>query len=163
MAQIYIPTPVTKQKTTIKYDSLYPLRFQQPATYIRFSSTVEESCGVQYCMTRADDEFLKSLNQTRPPSARCTEDDFEMVMDFFEQHSSSSQPFAAVDNAPAIAFEEMIQSPEFPETVEESARPFAKEIYEHWKACRIRRGNRPLMLQLKVGSDARVPLDVALD
>ena len=80
----------------------------------------------------------------------CTEDQFEQLMDFFEQYSRSSQPYAMVDNAPVIDFDEMVQSAEFQETVDENARPFAKEIYDHWKARRTKRGNRPLMPQLKV-------------
>lgn len=101
-------------------------------------------------MTGEDDLYLKSINQNRPASAMCTEDQFEQIMDFFEQYSRSSQPYAMVDNAPAIDLDEMVQSMEFQETVDENARPFAKDIYDHWKARRIKRGNRPLMPQLKV-------------
>ncbi|KAI9782018.1 MAG: Enhancer of polycomb-like protein 1 [Peltula sp. TS41687] len=150
VAQIYIPTPDTIQ-SKIQYDRLYPPRFSQPATYIRFSSTVEECCGALYCMTKEDDVYLKSLNQNNPASAsKCSEDQFEQLMDFFEQYSRSSQPYAMVDNAPVIDFDEMARSAEFHETVDENARPFAKDIYEHWKARRTRRGNRSLAPQLKV-------------
>lgn len=90
------------------------------------------------------------MNQKKSSSARCSVDDFEEVMDFFEQISKSKQPFAVVDNAPVINFEEMSQSPEFFETVNETARTFAADIYEHWKQKRMGRGNKALLPTLKV-------------
>ena len=101
-------------------------------------------------MTNEDDLFLRSINRGRSASVQCSEDKFEQVMDFFEQYSSSRQPFAAVDNAPVIGLEEMTGSTEFHEAVDENARPFAKEIYEHWKSKRMKRGHRPFMPHLKV-------------
>ena len=58
IAQLYIPTPdaVTSK---LQYEDLYPKRFTQPATYIRFSSTVEDTIGCPYCMTNEDAEWLK--------------------------------------------------------------------------------------------------------
>ena len=149
VAQIYIPTPETIE-SSIQYDHLYPARFSQPATYIRFSSTVEECIGVQYCMTSDDEAYLQSANQKRPTSKGCSVDEFEELMDFFEQISKSRQPFATVDNAPVISFQEMSQSPEFHETVSESARILAAEVYEHWKDKRMQRGHKPLMPSPKV-------------
>ena len=105
---------------------------------------------MQYCMNDEDDAFLGSLNQKKSASARCSENDFEEVMDFFEQISRSRQPFAIVDNAPVIGCEEMCRTPEFYEAVNENARSFAAEVYEHWKQKRIKRGNKPLMPTLKV-------------
>lgn len=57
------------------------------------------------------------------------------------------QPFAAVDNPPVLLYEEMEAA--FDETVEESTRMFAKEIYEYWKSQRLKCGNRSLMARLK--------------
>ncbi|KAI9762362.1 MAG: hypothetical protein M4579_000512 [Chaenotheca gracillima] len=145
VAQIYIPTPDTIQ-SKVQYGRLYPLRFSQPATYIRFSSTVEDCCGVQYCMSVEDDEFLKQMNQSS--SAQCSEDQFEELCDFFEQTARSKQPFAAVDNAPALSFEEMEAA--FDDSVDENARPFAKDVYEHWKTERMNNDNRSLMPSLKL-------------
>lgn len=149
VAQIYIPTPETNQ-STIQYDQLYPSRFSQPATYIRFSSTVEECIGTQYCMNREDDVYLKIMNQKAWAQSPCSEDQFEQIMDFFEQFSRSRQPFAAVDNAAVIGLDDMMQAVEFHESVEEVARSFAKDIYVHWKNKRAKRGNKPLIPQLKV-------------
>ncbi|KAI9850682.1 MAG: Enhancer of polycomb-like protein 1 [Thelocarpon superellum] len=147
VAQIFIPTPDTIQ-SNIQYDRFYPLKFSQPATYIRFSSTVEDCSGCQYCMSAADDAFLKTLNQKKPVSSQCSEDLFEEVMDFFEQTARLKQPFAAVDNPPVVTWEEMESS--FDETLEEKGRSLAPEIYPHWKARRLKRGNKTLMPGLKL-------------
>lgn len=147
MAQIYIPTPETIQ-SSIQYDRLYPLTFSQPATYIRFSSTVEDCSGCPYNLTDEDDAYLKSMNAQRSASTQCTEDLFEETMNFFEETAQAKQPFAAVDNPPIVPYEEMESA--FDENFEDAARPFAKEIYEHWKTERLKAGNRSLMPGLKV-------------
>jgi len=146
IASLYIPTPETVQ-SKLEYERLYPKRFQQPATYIRFSSTVEDCIGCPYCMNTDDDAFLKAMNAKKPKTAQCSEDQFEEVMNFFEETSAAKQPFAAVDNPPVLPFEEMESA--YDETIEEYSRRFAKDIYEHWKAQRLKRGNTPLMPTLK--------------
>lgn len=147
MAQIYIPTPDTIQ-SSIQYDRLYPLTFSQPATYIRFSSTVEDCSGCPYNLTDEDDAYLKSMNAKRSASTQCTEDLFEETMNFFEETAQAKQPFAAVDNPPIVPYEEMESA--FDGNFDDAARPFAKEIYEHWKTERLKAGNRSLMPGLKV-------------
>ncbi|KAI9809585.1 MAG: hypothetical protein M1825_000017 [Sarcosagium campestre] len=146
VAQIYIPTPDTIQ-SNIQYDRFYPPRFQQPATYVRFSSTVEDCSGTQYCMSTEDDKFLKALNQNKAASTACTEDQFEEVMDCFEQVARTRQPFAAIDSPPVVSFEEMESF--FEEKLHENIRTFAQNIYEHWKRSRLRHGNKSLMPSLK--------------
>lgn len=146
IAQLYIPTPeATASK--LAYEDLYPKQFTQPATYIRFSSTVEDTSGCPYCMTSDDVIFLKSLNQKRGKNSHCTEDEFEEVMNFFEETTATKQPFAAVDNSPVLAYEEF--EADFDDTIRESARRFAKDIYLHWKQARLVQNNRPLMPSLK--------------
>ncbi|KAK5153271.1 enhancer of polycomb-like-domain-containing protein [Cryomyces antarcticus] len=153
VAQIYIPTPETVS-TKVEYDRLYSKAFSQPATYIRFSSTVEDCTGIPYCMTSEDDVFLKAFNQKKlSVSVRskddnpCSEDIFEEVMNFFEETSQSKQPFAAVGDTPVLAYEELENA--FDETISLTARPFAREIYEHWSSQRLKHGNRPLQPTLK--------------
>ena len=159
VAQIYIPTPETVQ-SSIQYDRLYPLSFAQPATYIRFSSTVEDCCGCPYDLNDEDDIFLRSFNKKRNASTQCSEDQFEEVMNFFEETAHAKQPYAGVDNPPALTYEDMESS--FDETIDDTARTFAKDIYEHWKRRRLDAGNRSLTTGLKVGStifiSARSPL-----
>ena len=152
VAQIYIPTPETAQ-STIPYEQLYQLRFSQPATYIRFSSTVEDCCGCPYNMTEEDDKFLKQLNgkspQKKHASTQCTEDQFEEVMNFFEETAKAHQPFSSVGEAPPVLSWEDMQNA-FDENIDEAARTFAHDIYPHWKACRETNGNAPLQASLKL-------------
>jgi enhancer of polycomb-like protein len=146
VAQLYIPTPDAKA-SKLQYADLYPRRFTQPATYIRFSSTVEDTIGCPYCMSSDDVVFLKAYNQKRGKGVQCSEDEFEEAMYFFEQTSHTKQPYASVDNAPVLSYEEL--EAEFDETISESARRFARDIYGHWKNQRLLKGNRPLMPSLK--------------
>ncbi|KAH7050999.1 enhancer of polycomb-like-domain-containing protein [Macrophomina phaseolina] len=146
VSQLYIPTPeaiVSK----LKYEDLYPKRWVQPATYIRFSSTVEDCKGTQYCMTSEDEGFLKAMNAKKAAGLHCSEDWFEEVVDFFERTLQEKQPFAAVDNPPVLPYDEFESS--FDETISEPARKFARDIYDYWKQQRIKRGNRSLMPTLK--------------
>ena len=100
-----------------------------------------------------DDEdvaFLKPMNQNRNASTQCSEDQFEEVMYFFEETAQTKQPYAAVDSPPVLAYEEMESA--FDENLDDHARPFAEEIYEHWKSRRSKNGNRSLLTSLKVKS-----------
>lgn len=146
IAQLFIPTP-DAVASKLEYEDLYPRQFTQPSTYIRFSSTVEDTSGCPYCMTTEDAAYLKQRNQKNSKGVQCSEDDFEQVMNSFEETSHTKQPYAAVDSTPVLAYEDL--ESEFDDTVNESARRFAKEIYGHWKQERLRKGNRPLMSQLK--------------
>lgn len=147
VSQIYIPTPETIQ-STIQYDQLYPLHFSQPATYIRFSSTVEDCSGCPYNLTDEDDEYLKSMNAKQSASTQCSEDQFEEVMNFFEETAQMKQPYAAVDNPPVVSWEEMESV--LDENYDGEMRSFASIIYEHWKARRLKAGNKGLIPNLKV-------------
>ncbi|KAF2263854.1 hypothetical protein CC78DRAFT_260928 [Lojkania enalia] len=145
-AQLYIPTP-DAIASKLQYEDLYPRHFTQPATYIRFSSTVEDTIGIPYCMTNDDVAFLKAYNQKKGKAAHCSEDEFEEVMNFFEETSQTKQPYATVDNTPVLPYEDL--EAEFDETISESARRFAKDIYSHWKDQRLLNGNCPLIPTLK--------------
>lgn len=108
-------------------------------------------------MNEADDEFLQALNQSRSQAngnggkdgdARCTEDQFEEVMSFFDETSQTRQPFAAVDNPPVVSLEDMEASCD--DTISLDARIWIKDIYPHWQTLRLETGNRPLMPALKI-------------
>ncbi|KAF1915526.1 enhancer of polycomb-like-domain-containing protein [Ampelomyces quisqualis] len=146
IAQLYIPTP-DAVASKLQYEDVYPKQFRQPATYIRFSSTVEDTSGCPYCMTSDDVAFLKSFNQAQSNKSHCSEDEFEEVISFFEEKTQDRQPYADVDNSPVLGYEEL--EAEFDETISESARRFAKDIYSHWKNQRLLKGNRPLLPALK--------------
>lgn len=145
-SQLSIPTPETKL-SALNYNTLYPPKFSQPATYIRFSSTVEDSTGSPYCMTAEDDVFLKNLNRKRSKQSQCSEDQFEELMSSFEATAQLKQPFATIDNPPVVTLEDMELS--FDETVSDGARIFARDIYTYWKDQRLKHSNRPLMPSLK--------------
>jgi enhancer of polycomb-like protein len=151
-SQLFIPTPETVT-SALQYDRLYPPRFQQPATYIRFSSTVEDCIGCPYCMTADDEVFLRHLNTKSRKGLQCSEDEFEQVMNFFEQTSALKQPFASVDNTPLLSFDEMEAAFEDDE-IDPSAQRFAKDIYPHWRSSRTAAMNHPLMPTLKFERNA---------
>jgi enhancer of polycomb-like protein len=98
-------------------------------------------------MTSDDVVFLKSFNQKQGKKPHCSEDEFEEIINFFEEKTQDKQPYADVDNSPVLGYEEL--EAEFDETISESARQFAKELYSHWKNQRLLRGNRPLLPSLK--------------
>ncbi|KAJ5826164.1 Enhancer of polycomb-like protein 1 [Penicillium riverlandense] len=144
--EAHIPTPETIL-SNLRYDELYPPIFSQPATYIRFSSTVEDCCGCPYNMTEEDDVFLKIFNQKRDAADQCSEDDFEATMNFFEETAQAKQPFAAVDSPPVPSFAEMENAMDA--AVEDCVKRFAKDIYEHWKSRRMATENHSLQPSLK--------------
>lgn len=98
-------------------------------------------------MTSEDAAWLKLYNQKKPKHAQCSEDEFEYVINFFEETTQEKQPYAEVDNTPVLAYEELESA--FDENIPEHARRFAKDIYVHWKAERERKLNHPLMPTLK--------------
>ena len=143
----YIPTPPTIA-SDVKYDVLYPKGFQQPATYIRFSATVEDCAGVAYCMDEEDEIALKLINGKLPAGQQpCTEDQFEEVMNFFEDTAQTKQPFAAVDSPPVLPLEEL--QDQIDETVPSFVHSLSRVLYEHWRTRRSTTGNRSLAPRLK--------------
>ncbi|WYZ38967.1 hypothetical protein EsH8_III_000881 [Colletotrichum jinshuiense] len=143
--EIPVPPP---QESQINYDLLYPSHFQQPTSYIRFSQTVEECIGVSYDMTTEDDEFLKQYNSTKKTVAsQLSEDDFERIMEAFEETASEQTPFASIDNT-VVGYESMVP------TLNQLGGPprmmaHAKNVYEHWKSRRQATGNKPIHTSVK--------------
>lgn len=139
-----IPAPPAQQSADFDYESLYSLKFDRPATYIRFSQTVEECTGCQYNMSTEDDLFLKSYNQKKPP--KCSEDDFEKIMYVLEETAEVQAPYGAVDGT-LVPFE-MMTLP-LKQQLDQKLLVFAKDIYEHWRTRRQESGNHPLQPALK--------------
>ncbi|RPB25342.1 hypothetical protein L211DRAFT_117046 [Terfezia boudieri ATCC MYA-4762] len=153
--QIYIPTP-DASKTICEYEALYPKRFSQPNSYIRFSSTVEDCCGTAYCMDSDDDKFLQKLNSNkRSTGAQCSEDTFEEVMQHFENTVAAKLPYLHLESdieekiTPLKDMEEA-----FDESHSSAVRKFAKDIYDHWRQRRIARGGRTIMPTIRIESGA---------
>ncbi|KAI1990285.1 Enhancer of polycomb-like protein 1 [Ophidiomyces ophidiicola] len=145
----HIPTPETVT-SSLQYGKLYPATFSQPATYIRFSSTVEDCCGCSYNLVEEDDLALRIMNQKTDASTQCSESQFEEIMSFFEDTAHTKQPFAAVDNPPVIPYEEMEEC--FDGIINDSLKIFTEIAYEHWRSRRARTGNCPLQPNLKFES-----------
>ncbi|KAK4670495.1 Enhancer of polycomb-like protein 1 [Podospora pseudopauciseta] len=141
--EIPVPPP---QESTLNYDELYSQRCSQPSTYIRFSQTVEECIGCMYDMTEEDDVFLKAYNAKRAASTQLSEDDFEKIMEVYEDTAFIKTPFASIDQTIA-PYEEMLQGLQSLERGK--VMPHAKEIYEYWKSRRQALSNRPLHPTLK--------------
>ncbi|PIA91819.1 Enhancer of polycomb-like protein 1 [Cercospora beticola] len=154
--QNYIPTPDAVRAKGVNYDELYPKGFQDPATYIRFSTTVEDSVGSAYCMDETDNDFLnQNLNEGKDvhgqplpdKSHQCSEEAFEEAMSFFEEYSLRLRPFATVDDAPVPSLDELEQAREDP--LSQEAQHFVKAIYQHWERRKSGHGS-PLMPSIKV-------------
>ncbi|KAK0831899.1 Enhancer of polycomb-like protein 1 [Friedmanniomyces endolithicus] len=151
--QNYIPTPDAVRAKGVQYEELYPKIFKEPATYIRFSSTVEDCIGLVYCMNDADVEFLARLNDGKDVDGRdrkdklgqCSQHTYEEVMTFFEDTSARLQPFANVDGTPILALEEMERSQQ--EEISAEAQSWLGPIYKYWV---LRKGSRPLMPSIRV-------------
>ena len=151
--QSFIPTPDATKAKGVEYDKLYPKVFSSPATYIRFSSTVEESVGVPYCMDDQDVAVRAKLNEgkdfngnnRKDKLGNCSEDTFEEVMSFFEEASSRLQPFADIDKSPVPTFDEMEQN--IDENLSLDAQKWLKLIYPHWV---LRKDSRAIMPTVKL-------------
>jgi len=141
-----IPAPPAQESANIDYDSLYPLVFDKPATYIRFSQTVEECTGCQYDMTTEDDAFLTAYNQKKSGGAKCSEDAFERIMEVFEETAENHTPLASIDKT-VVPFEDM--SEPLKQQIESKLHVFAKDIYEFWKTRRQENGHKALQPSLK--------------
>lgn len=105
--QVYIPTP-DASKVWPEYKKYYKGTFVSPASYIRGSATVEDTCGVLYCMDEIDADFLEQMNaKISSPSEQCTEDEFEFISDKFESYTNEKQPFLSMDPSNIASLEEM--------------------------------------------------------
>jgi enhancer of polycomb-like protein len=141
--EIPVPPP---EESAIDYDALYPSQFHQPSSYIRFSQTVEECISCQYDMTVEDDTFLKEYNSKRPATGSLSEDDFEYIMEVFEDTAAEQTPFASVDNT-VVAYEMMV--PGLNHLDSQHILQHAKAIYEYWRTRRQEMGNKPIHPTLK--------------
>lgn len=120
---------------------MHPHQFSQTATYIRFSSTVEDCTnGAQYDLTEEDEEFLSTLNEklriqaqqssSRPTSRsasiaaenapkHCSATQLEFVLQAFETAARNAAPFSNTVSgdqvAPILTLEEQLA--QFDETL----------------------------------------------
>ncbi|KAK9470869.1 enhancer of polycomb-like-domain-containing protein [Dipodascopsis tothii] len=145
--QIYIPTP-DASKVFGDYSKYYTRKFSEPTTYIRFSSTVEDTSQCPYCLDEEDFEFLEELNSTRRPgSQKCSEDAFEIVMNQLEVVIAERQPFLSTDPTNILSFEELESS--FQDNGLANYTTLGRLIYPHWKKRRIAQLGKTIMPSLR--------------
>lgn len=141
-----IPVPPPQASTEVHYRELYPSTFIEPRNYIKFSDTVEETLSSLYDMTCEDEDFLKAYNSKKPADAQLSENDFERIMEIFEETAAEQAPFAAVDNT-VVTYEAMHQS--MIHLVPPKTQTHAKAVYDHWRSRRQANGNSALRPSLK--------------
>ncbi|KAI1261312.1 peptidase M22, glycoprotease [Xylariaceae sp. FL1019] len=143
-----IPVPPPQKSVEVNYAELYPTPYIEPRNYIKSSETVEETLkGSLYDMTTEDDEFLTAHNAKKPGSTHLSEDDFERIMEIFEETAAESAPFADVDNT-FVSYEVMANTMRHhvsPHIIDAHAKP----VYEHWRHRRQETGNKSLHPSLK--------------
>lgn len=102
-------------------------------------------------MSTEDEKFLEKINQAakRSSGGQCKVDDFELIMDHFENTAQQRQPFLSIDVTNILSHEEMETS--FDGFISDKLKSFAKPIYQHWKDQKISREGRAIIPVLKVG------------
>lgn len=128
-----IPVPPPQESKSLNYDELYATPYQLPNSYTRFSQTVEDCISCSYDMTVEDDEFLKSFNAKRSAAQQLSEDDFEYVMECFEQTADDMTPYATVDKS-IVPYSDMLAG--LNKLENSKGVPHAKDLYEYWKQRR---------------------------
>ena len=112
----YIPTPDVLPDW-IEFDKFYSKEFNEPATYIKFSATVEDCCGSNYNMDEKDEQFLHDIFNDRilkndngddeKKKDILTEDEFEILCSAFENAINERQPFLSIDPESILSFDEL--------------------------------------------------------
>lgn len=99
-------------------------------------------------MSANDDKYLAKLNQTKRPPI--SEDEFEAVMDLYENTIQIRQPYLAMDptNFGISSYDEMESS--FEPDIDPGLKNIAKLLYSYWKEQKIARGGNPIIPVLKV-------------
>ncbi|EWC45088.1 hypothetical protein DRE_06227 [Drechslerella stenobrocha 248] len=148
----FIPTP-DASKVIPNYENLYRKVYSHPHSYIRFSSTVEDTSGSLYCIDEEDDEHLTQFNSKKSQGTLCSEENFEEVMSEYETLTSLKQPFLGLgedENLPMhlMSYEEM-QNAAFECDSKLGDYTYAKELHPWWEQRRTKRKGKPLMASLK--------------
>ncbi|CUM68623.1 uncharacterized protein PRCAT00006350001 [Priceomyces carsonii] len=108
---VYIPTPdasrIWPEAPTYYNDHT----FKEPESYIKFSATVEDTVGVEYCIDEIDFEFFETKLKKNYPKKKdettCTELEFEIVCDKLEKTIDERQPFLSMDPSNILSYKEL--------------------------------------------------------
>ncbi|KAL6454870.1 EPL1 Enhancer of polycomb-like protein 1 [Candida maltosa Xu316] len=104
-ANVYIPTP-DASRIWPEASRYYKQKFEEPESLIKFSSTVEDTIGVEYNLDEEDEVFYQSLCQQFPKN-KISEVELEQVIDRFEYATRTLQPFLSMDPSNILSFEEL--------------------------------------------------------
>ncbi|KAI5783735.1 enhancer of polycomb-like-domain-containing protein [Pyronema domesticum] len=147
--KVFIPTPNTTELSAEQYAKLYPKKFQQPFSYIRSSATVEDCCGTSYCMSEEDDKYLAELNaaQAKANLPTITEDEFESLIELYENQIKEMQPYLTLDVNNIIGYDELAAS--FIADMNDNVRSVSRPIYDYWRGHKIVRTGKSIIPCLK--------------
>lgn len=99
-------------------------------------------------MDEEDELALKLINAKLPSNqTHITEDQFEEVMNFFEEAAQTKQPYAVVDSPPVLSLDEL--QDHFDDTHPEYLRALSRIVYDHWALQRNSNSNKGLSPHLK--------------
>lgn len=98
-------------------------------------------------MTTEDEEYLKSYNAKWTGNTQLSEDDFEQIMEVFEDTAGEQTPYASIDNT-VVPYEVMAQALNHIISAK-LIQSHAKNVYEYWKTRRQGSTNKPLQSSLK--------------
>ncbi len=150
---VYIPTPDASQ-IVANYDRQHSKSFILPASFIRFSATVEDCEGCSYSLDERDDIWLQAFNQGRKENTQISANGFEWIIHQFESTINQKQPFLSTAPESILSFEELEAAFE-EETPAKQYKAFAKFIYVHWRQRRIEKSGKPIMPLLKYEENAK--------
>ena len=107
---VSIPTP-DASKTWTDESALYSLKYQFPKDYLKYSATVEDTCGCPYNMDEDDSDFLLKFNADlkQRKTEACSEPEFEIVMYNFERIVEQKQPFLRMDPKQILGYDDIKQ------------------------------------------------------
>ena len=104
-----------------------------------------------------------ALDALPSPTAPLSEDDFEQLMELFEQTTERKAPMAHVNLSLIPRLDDMDEALLDPLTPELARlRPYAREVYVHWRARRIARGGKSVIPQLDVRPALSLSLSLPL-
>lgn len=97
-------------------------------------------------MTTEDNGFLVKYNGQLPSTGALSDDDFERIMEVFEDTAAEQTPFASVDNT-VVPYDVMV--PALNQLGLPAILQHCKAVYEYWKSRRQEMSNKPLHPMLK--------------
>ncbi|EPX73508.1 NuA4 histone acetyltransferase complex Epl1 [Schizosaccharomyces octosporus yFS286] len=147
--KVVIPTREAKSIGVV--DKYYKRDFLCPKTSLRFSLTVEECISPEYCMDEQDQKFFDELKNSQSSLSKCSETDFEWVMQILEDEIDEKQPFLNMDTSQILPASELL--PAFEERDFAKLKDLAAHVYPYWRERRIRSEGKRILHTAQIGDD----------